>query len=216
MDDDRRRSIRGGRRRRVRAWHMLRNCLTRRRLRPDPFGSSQRLLQRNSFRDAFMTIFGEHGNIGPASVPIVLSKLKELGRLKKGDRIALLGIGSGLNCSMAEVEEEDSPVDEDSASEPKTNLIPFTSLQGYINYDTLKALTFKPFTLSAMSEVQKQVLSKMPYLAGGRLKGIMRQSEKDGELVENVGMEEDEEGMRRGREDLLVKAKTGTGKTIVS
>ena len=50
-----------------------------------------------------MTIFGEHGNIGPASVPIVLSKLKELGRLKKGDRVALLGIGSGLNCSMAEV-----------------------------------------------------------------------------------------------------------------
>ena len=48
-------------------------------------------------------IFAEHGNIGPASVPIVLSKLKELGRLKKGDRIALLGIGSGLNCSMAEV-----------------------------------------------------------------------------------------------------------------
>ena len=51
-----------------------------------------------------LTIFNEHGNIGPASVPIVLSKLKELGRLKKGDRIALLGIGSGLNCSMAEVE----------------------------------------------------------------------------------------------------------------
>ena len=51
-----------------------------------------------------MTIFTEHGNIGPASVPIVLSKLKELGKLKKGDRIALLGIGSGLNCTMAEVE----------------------------------------------------------------------------------------------------------------
>jgi 3-oxoacyl-[acyl-carrier-protein] synthase-3 len=50
-----------------------------------------------------LTIFGEHGNIGPASVPIVLSKLKEMGRLKKGDRVALLGIGSGLNCSMAEV-----------------------------------------------------------------------------------------------------------------
>lgn len=50
-----------------------------------------------------MTIFGEHGNIGPASVPIVLSKLRELGRLKKGSRVALLGIGSGLNCSMAEV-----------------------------------------------------------------------------------------------------------------
>jgi 3-oxoacyl-[acyl-carrier-protein] synthase III len=49
------------------------------------------------------TIFQEHGNIGPASVPIVLSKLKEMGRLRKGQRIALLGIGSGLNCSMAEV-----------------------------------------------------------------------------------------------------------------
>jgi 3-oxoacyl-[acyl-carrier-protein] synthase III len=50
-----------------------------------------------------LTIFHEHGNIGPASVPIVLSKLRDLGRLKKGNRIALLGIGSGLNCSMAEV-----------------------------------------------------------------------------------------------------------------
>ncbi|MDR1076244.1 MAG: 3-oxoacyl-ACP synthase III [Xanthomonadaceae bacterium] len=50
-----------------------------------------------------MTIFGEHGNIGPAGVPIVLSKLKELGKLKKGDRVALMGIGSGLNCTMAEV-----------------------------------------------------------------------------------------------------------------
>ncbi|MBU8977329.1 MULTISPECIES: 3-oxoacyl-ACP synthase III [unclassified Lysobacter] len=50
-----------------------------------------------------LTIFGEHGNIGPASVPIVLSKLRDGGRLKKGTRVALLGIGSGLNCSMAEV-----------------------------------------------------------------------------------------------------------------
>jgi acyl-CoA:acyl-CoA alkyltransferase len=50
-----------------------------------------------------LTIFPEFGNIGPASVPIALSKLKELGRLQKGNRIALLGIGSGLNCSMAEV-----------------------------------------------------------------------------------------------------------------
>ncbi|TXH68180.1 MAG: 3-oxoacyl-ACP synthase III [Lysobacteraceae bacterium] len=64
----------------------------------------------NAFLDAFgidpkkvLTIFGEHGNIGPASVPIVLSKLREMGRLKKGSRVALLGIGSGLNCSMAEV-----------------------------------------------------------------------------------------------------------------
>jgi 3-oxoacyl-[acyl-carrier-protein] synthase-3 len=50
-----------------------------------------------------LTVFPEYGNVGPASVPIALSKLKETGRLQKGHRIALLGIGSGLNCSMAEV-----------------------------------------------------------------------------------------------------------------
>lgn len=48
-------------------------------------------------------IYPEMGNIGPASVPIVLAKAMESGKLKKGDRVALLGIGSGLNCSMAEV-----------------------------------------------------------------------------------------------------------------
>jgi acyl-CoA:acyl-CoA alkyltransferase len=50
-----------------------------------------------------LTVFPEFGNIGPASVAIALSKLTELGRLEKGKRVALLGIGSGLNCSMAEV-----------------------------------------------------------------------------------------------------------------
>ncbi len=48
-------------------------------------------------------IYAEMGNIGPASVPIVLAKAVELGRIKTGDRVALLGIGSGLNCSMAEI-----------------------------------------------------------------------------------------------------------------
>jgi 3-oxoacyl-[acyl-carrier-protein] synthase-3 len=43
------------------------------------------------------------GNVGPASVPIVLAKIKELGKVRRGDRVALLGIGSGLNCSMAEI-----------------------------------------------------------------------------------------------------------------
>lgn len=50
-----------------------------------------------------LTVFPQFGNIGPASVPIALSKLEEMGRLQKGKRVALLGIGSGLNCSMAEV-----------------------------------------------------------------------------------------------------------------
>jgi acyl-CoA:acyl-CoA alkyltransferase len=50
-----------------------------------------------------LALYPDYGNIGPASVPVVLSKLEELGRLRKGARVALMGIGSGLNCSMAEV-----------------------------------------------------------------------------------------------------------------
>ena len=48
-------------------------------------------------------IYPEMGNIGPASVPIVLARAVELGKVRKGDRVGLLGIGSGLNCQMAEV-----------------------------------------------------------------------------------------------------------------
>lgn len=48
-------------------------------------------------------IYPEMGNVGPASLPIVLAHALENGRIKSGDRVALLGIGSGLNCSMAEI-----------------------------------------------------------------------------------------------------------------
>ena len=48
-------------------------------------------------------IYPEMGNVGPASLPIVLAHALEHGRIRKGDRVALLGIGSGLNCSMAEI-----------------------------------------------------------------------------------------------------------------
>lgn len=53
--------------------------------------------------DRIHAIFPEHGNVGPASVPMVLAKANEAGRMQKGDRVALMGIGSGLNCAMAEV-----------------------------------------------------------------------------------------------------------------
>jgi len=48
-------------------------------------------------------IYPELGNIGPAAVPIALARAVACGQIKRGDRVALLGIGSGLNCSMAEV-----------------------------------------------------------------------------------------------------------------
>jgi 3-oxoacyl-[acyl-carrier-protein] synthase-3 len=50
-----------------------------------------------------LSIYPEHGNVGPAALPIVLSKLDDAGRLRPGGRVALLGIGSGLNCAMGEV-----------------------------------------------------------------------------------------------------------------
>ncbi len=43
------------------------------------------------------------GNVGPAALPISLAQAAEAGRLKPGDTVGLLGIGSGLNCSMMSV-----------------------------------------------------------------------------------------------------------------
>ncbi len=40
------------------------------------------------------------GNIGPAALPISLAQAAESGKLSSGDRVALLGIGSGLNSSI--------------------------------------------------------------------------------------------------------------------
>jgi 3-oxoacyl-[acyl-carrier-protein] synthase III len=68
-----------------------------------------------AFNSAFNTTFGvdpskafctfpEFGNVGPASIPLTLCKSAELGRIKRGARVALAGIGSGLNCSMMEVQ----------------------------------------------------------------------------------------------------------------
>ena len=48
-------------------------------------------------------IYPEWGNVGPAGVPLTLSMAVDAGQIKKGDRVALLGIGSGLNCSMSEL-----------------------------------------------------------------------------------------------------------------
>ena len=47
----------------------------------------------------------EHlGNIGTVSLPLTAALAEERGFLTPGDRVALLGIGSGLNCLMLGVE----------------------------------------------------------------------------------------------------------------
>ena len=43
-----------------------------------------------------------HGDLA-TNAAMVLAKAVELGKVRKGDRVGLLGIGSGLNCQMAEV-----------------------------------------------------------------------------------------------------------------
>ncbi len=57
----------------------------------------------NLDRAKFPLTFPTFGNIGPASVPLVLSKAAERGDLQHGDRVALMGIGSGINATAAEV-----------------------------------------------------------------------------------------------------------------
>lgn len=44
------------------------------------------------------------GNVGPASIPLTLAIAAERGMIKSGDRLGLMGIGSGLNCLMMEIE----------------------------------------------------------------------------------------------------------------
>jgi 3-oxoacyl-[acyl-carrier-protein] synthase-3 len=48
-------------------------------------------------------LYPSYGNVGPAGIAIVLSKLGDEGLAEPGDRIALMGIGSGINCTMAEI-----------------------------------------------------------------------------------------------------------------
>lgn len=47
--------------------------------------------------------FHSLGNIGPAAVPITLSQAAANGAIQAGNHVALMGIGSGLNCSMMSI-----------------------------------------------------------------------------------------------------------------
>ena len=53
--------------------------------------------------ERFPLIYPTFGNIGPAGVPTVLSKAVQDGTVTSGDRVMLLGVGSGLNTAAAEI-----------------------------------------------------------------------------------------------------------------
>lgn len=52
--------------------------------------------------DKIPTTFPELGNIGPAALPITLAR--EVENLKPNDRVLCMGVGSGLNTAMLEIE----------------------------------------------------------------------------------------------------------------
>jgi 3-oxoacyl-[acyl-carrier-protein] synthase-3 len=51
--------------------------------------------------DKMPLTFPTLGNVGPASIPITLSM--EAGSFEPGDKILLMGIGSGINTSVMEI-----------------------------------------------------------------------------------------------------------------
>jgi len=62
------------------------------------------LIDRLGFNeDQVPRTYPTFGNTGPASVPTVLSKEVDAGRVRSGDRVILTGMGSGLNASAVEV-----------------------------------------------------------------------------------------------------------------
>ncbi len=94
----------------------------------------------------------------------------------------------------ADVDLNQLPKDAQSSA-ARTKDATFASLRGSIDYSLLKALTVKPFGYETMSAVQQSVLHLLPELASG------------------VGANSTPMPDGQGR-DMLVKAKTGTGKTI--
>ncbi|MFE1665443.1 3-oxoacyl-ACP synthase III [Microbacterium sp. P02] len=52
-------------------------------------------------RSRVPTTFPKFGNVGPASIPITL--VEEQATLRRGDRVLLMGVGSGLNTAMMEL-----------------------------------------------------------------------------------------------------------------
>ncbi len=55
-------------------------------------------------KSKFKLTFPTLGNTGPAGLPTALAMANEDGQLESGDHVCLLGIGSGLNCTLMSVD----------------------------------------------------------------------------------------------------------------
>jgi 3-oxoacyl-[acyl-carrier-protein] synthase-3 len=54
-------------------------------------------------KSKFKATFPTHGNTGPVGLPTALAMAAEEGEIKEGSRVCLVGIGSGLNCTLMSV-----------------------------------------------------------------------------------------------------------------
>lgn len=53
--------------------------------------------------NALVLTYPDYGNMGPAAVPFTLDLAREKNIMRPGDRVCLMGIGSGLCCGMMEI-----------------------------------------------------------------------------------------------------------------
>lgn len=53
--------------------------------------------------EKIMETYENYGNLAAASLPFTVSKLEEVGRLVKGTRLSMMGIGSGINGMIVDV-----------------------------------------------------------------------------------------------------------------
>ncbi|KIK99670.1 hypothetical protein PAXRUDRAFT_30376 [Paxillus rubicundulus Ve08.2h10] len=112
--------------------------------------------------------------------------------------------------------EEDTPTedqDEELRTEDSSTADPlsFKSLKGRMNYDTLKALTVRPLKFTTMTPVQERVTALLP--------DLVRPWDPEGIVPRKVPNPlppnwEPPVVDPNAPRDLLVRAKTGTGKTI--
>ncbi|BGP27312.1 RNA helicase [Rhodotorula toruloides] len=98
---------------------------------------------------------------------------------------------STLAAEPAPVESAEQEQEGDSSG-PKT----YASIQGSFHAPVFRAITQTPFQYATMTDVQAEVMARLPRLAA------------------NPSVDSDVPGEIRHAQDLLVRAKTGTGKTI--
>ncbi len=116
--------------------------------------------------------------------------------------------------------EADTEADVSSPSSADDPARAFAALKGKISYDTLKALTVRPFAFTQMSDVQARVLGMMPGLIGVAPRGAAAEVEGQVQAQGEEAQGEDAAPAPAAptpaptKQDLLVKAKTGTGKTV--